>query len=151
MYMYFGLLLSTIIMNMYVSNARNFRMIFQIECDMNFKKWVLCHLQYWIFYWCFCNGEIVYNSEIRCPYGIGSAYNNLLCECNKVLFVDEFCERVFTVDTRACSLRTFKISRTPLCLRVRITHPWIIVTDILGKTEFSVDNENAGKFVQFKL
>ena len=38
-----------------------------------------------------------------------------------LLFVTEFWERVFTAHTRARSLQTFKIRRTPLCLRVRIT------------------------------
>ena len=47
---------------------------------------------------------------------------------SNVLFVTEFCERVFTAHTRTRSLQTFKISRIPLCLCVRITLSAIIVS-----------------------
>ena len=32
-----------------------------------------------------------------------------------LLFLTEFCKRVFTADTHTRSLQTFKIGRTPLC------------------------------------
>ena len=44
-----------------------------------------------------------------------------------LLFVTEFCERVFTAQAHARSLQTLKIQRTPLCLRARITLSAIIV------------------------
>ena len=43
-----------------------------------------------------------------------------------LLFVTEFCGRVFTADTRVRSLQTFKIQQTQLCLRIRKTLSVII-------------------------
>ena len=51
-----------------------------------------------------------------------------------ILFVTGLCKHVFTAHTRAHSSQTFKIWRTPLCLRFRITLPAIIGYRTLNKT-----------------